>query len=118
MYLDQNTGKLYVYATRSVDGTAGVVCVDTTQAATNPNPFCGFTALTPVGDGPAGLGISGTSQPVPQFVGIALVRVQLRQREQHRSSEQDALLRREHRRGVRTGSRSRSNVGAGAVSVA
>ncbi len=64
MYLDQNTGKLYVYATRSVDATAGVVCVDTTQAATNPNPFCGFTALTPVGDGPLDSGISGTSQPV------------------------------------------------------
>ena len=48
-YLDQASGKLYVYAVRN-DNTAGVVCVDTTVAATNPNPFCGFTALTAVGD--------------------------------------------------------------------
>lgn len=62
MYLDENTGKLYVYATRD-DGTAGVVCVDTTQGATNPDPFCGFTALTAVGDA-AYPGMSNLSNPV------------------------------------------------------
>ena len=49
LYLDQSTGKLYVYGTRTSDDTAGVVCIDTTQAATNTDPFCGFTALSPVG---------------------------------------------------------------------
>ncbi len=45
-YLDRNTGMLYVFVTRLEDRTAGVACVDTTQPATNPNPFCGFTPLT------------------------------------------------------------------------
>jgi len=48
--LDQATGKLYVYATRSVNAQGGVVCVDTVGAATNPNPFCGFTPLTGSGE--------------------------------------------------------------------
>lgn len=61
LWLDQSTGKLYVYATRD-DSTGGVVCIDTTQAATNPDPFCGFTALTAVGDAPDA-GISGLSEP-------------------------------------------------------
>jgi hypothetical protein len=61
LWLDQSTGKLYVYATRD-DSTAGVVCIDTTQAATNTDPFCGFTALTAVGDAPD-TGISGLSEP-------------------------------------------------------
>jgi hypothetical protein len=61
LWLDQSTGKLYVFATRD-DSTAGVVCVDTTQAATNSDPFCGFTALTAVGDAPDS-GISGLSEP-------------------------------------------------------
>jgi cysteine-rich repeat protein len=39
-----------VYATRN-DATVGVVCVDTTTAAVDTNPFCGFVALTAVGDG-------------------------------------------------------------------
>ncbi len=66
MYLDKATGKLYVYATRSADGTAGVVCFDTTMATIKP--FCGFTALTPVGQGPIDpSGISGLS--VPMLVG-------------------------------------------------
>ena len=47
-------GRLYVYATRSSDSTAGVVCIDTTQPASNLNPFCGFTALTTPGDAPPG----------------------------------------------------------------
>lgn len=50
LYLDQTTGKLYVYATRNSDSTGGVVCIDTTQGTTNPDPFCGFTALTGVGE--------------------------------------------------------------------
>jgi hypothetical protein len=62
LWLDQNTGKLYVYGTRTADLTGGVVCIDTTLAATNPNPFCGFTALTPAG-GAAAVGISGISGP-------------------------------------------------------
>lgn len=49
-YFAQANGKLWIYATRH-DATAGVVCVDTTTAATDTNPFCGFVALTPVGDG-------------------------------------------------------------------
>ena len=48
MWVDQATGYLYVFATRA-DGTGGVVCIDTTQPATVANPFCGFTALTPIG---------------------------------------------------------------------
>ena len=49
--LDQATGKLYVYGTRNSDNTSGVVCFDTVLAATNPNPFCGFTALSGAGEG-------------------------------------------------------------------
>ncbi|HTR72857.1 MAG TPA: hypothetical protein VMG80_04605 [Solirubrobacteraceae bacterium] len=65
LHLDQHTGKLYLYATRTSDGTAGVVCIDTTLAPTNPDPFCGFTALTPVGEAPlVSFGISGASDPV------------------------------------------------------
>jgi hypothetical protein len=65
LHLDLHTGKLYVYATRTSDDTAGVVCIDTTLAPTNINPFCGFTALTPVGQAPlVPFGISGASDPV------------------------------------------------------
>ncbi len=53
LHLDQASGKLYVYATRD-DHTGGVVCIDTTAAATNPNPFCGFTALSAAGESPIG----------------------------------------------------------------
>jgi len=63
MYLDQHTGKLYVYATRTSDETAGVVCVDTNLAPTNPDPFCGFTALTGAGEAPIP-GISAVSAPM------------------------------------------------------
>ena len=64
LYLDQQTGKLYVYATRTSDETAGVVCINTTEAVTNSDPFCGFTALTPVGGAPRPSGISGASAPM------------------------------------------------------
>jgi hypothetical protein len=49
LHLDQATGKLYIYTTRTSDNTAGVVCADTTQDPTNL--FCGFTPLSAVGDG-------------------------------------------------------------------
>ncbi len=65
LHLDLHTDKLYVFATRTTDGTAGVVCIDTTLAPTNTDPFCGFTALTPVGQAPlTPAGISGASDPV------------------------------------------------------
>ncbi len=59
-YIDQATGKLYIFTTRVLDNTAGVVCVDTTALAADPNPFCGFTALSAVGDG----GITSTPMKV------------------------------------------------------
>lgn len=37
--------------TRNNDNTSGVVCFDTLLAATNPNPYCGFTPLSGVGEG-------------------------------------------------------------------
>ena len=63
--IDQQTGHLFVYATRTSDHTAGVVCIDTTQPATNPDPFCGFTPLSAVGDAPLNVaGWSGITNPV------------------------------------------------------
>jgi hypothetical protein len=64
LYLDKHTGKLYVYGTRTSDETAGVVCIDTTLAPTNPDPFCGFTALTGVGQAKRPGGIGGASAPM------------------------------------------------------
>jgi hypothetical protein len=64
MYLDQSSGKLYVYGTRTSDNTAGVVCFDTTQAATNPNPFCGFTTLTGAGEASTAPGWGQLSAPM------------------------------------------------------
>ncbi len=49
IYLDQATGKMYIYSTRTSDNTAGVVCVDTKQPPASL--FCGFTPLSAVGDG-------------------------------------------------------------------
>lgn len=46
LHLDQSSGFLYVYATRNADGVGGVVCLDTAVADADPNPFCGFSALT------------------------------------------------------------------------
>jgi hypothetical protein len=65
MYLDQNTGKLYVYATRTSDASAGVVCIDTTLPAASPDPdrFCGYTTLAPAGQA-ALAGISQVSDPM------------------------------------------------------
>jgi len=65
MWMDQANGHLYVFATRNVDATGGVVCIDTTIAATNTDPFCGFTALTAVGDAPLDTWpMSGITNPV------------------------------------------------------
>jgi lysophospholipase L1-like esterase len=63
LWLDQTTGRLYVYATRTSDNTGGVVCIATKEAATNTDPFCGFTALTSVGEAPTNSGISAISDP-------------------------------------------------------
>jgi hypothetical protein len=60
LWMDAGTGKLYVFVTRT-DATAGVVCIDTTQAATNTNPFCGFTPLTAVGAADLSPGYSSLS---------------------------------------------------------
>ncbi len=64
LYLDQHTGKLYVFATRLTDDTGGVVCIDTTSTETDP--FCGFTELTGKGEAPltTNRGISGLSNPM------------------------------------------------------
>jgi hypothetical protein len=64
MYLDQRTGKLYVYTTRLSDKTGGVLCVDTTSS--EADPFCGFTELTGKGEAPltTNRGISGMSNPM------------------------------------------------------
>ena len=48
-FYDAPTKHVYVYTVRD-DDTGGVVCFDTQTAAANPNPFCGFTALTAVGE--------------------------------------------------------------------
>ncbi len=64
LYLNQANGRLYVYATRLDDSTAGVVCINTEEAMTNTDPFCGFTALSAKGDAPLQGGISGTSNPM------------------------------------------------------
>lgn len=63
LWLDQASGRLYVFATRNPDETAGVVCVEVIEGATDPNPFCGFTALTGVGEASLNSGISALSNP-------------------------------------------------------
>lgn len=67
LWLDQSTGKLYVFATRWSDQRAGVVCIDTVEAFTNSDPFCGFTPLT--GENEASLGGSISSVSDPALVG-------------------------------------------------
>jgi hypothetical protein len=54
MYLNPTTGFLYVFAVRTPDNTAGVVCINTTLgvSATGAQRFCGFTQLSTVGDAP------------------------------------------------------------------
>jgi len=62
--LDQNTGHLYVYATRNSDATGGVVCIDTANANSSNDPFCGFTALTGPGEAVGGDTNSGITDAV------------------------------------------------------
>ncbi len=62
LWVDQATGRLYVYATQTATATAGVVCVDTN--ANVANPFCGFTALSAPGDAPLQSSISNVSNAV------------------------------------------------------
>jgi hypothetical protein len=64
LYLDQRTGKLYVFGTRESDNTGGVVCIDTNSSESDP--FCGFTALTGNGEAPFtdDRAISGLTAPM------------------------------------------------------
>ena len=54
LYLDQATGKLYVYVTDVQTSTAGVACIDTTKPAadTGAQLFSGFTPLSGVATRP------------------------------------------------------------------
>lgn len=61
LWLDQKSGRLYVFATRVSDSTGGVVCIDPSQAPAN-SVFCGFTPLSAIGESPIN-GISGLSDP-------------------------------------------------------
>ena len=49
-WIDAGAGVLYAWASRTVDGTGGMVCVDLTS--TEANPYCGFTELTAAGANP------------------------------------------------------------------
>jgi uncharacterized protein (DUF2345 family) len=72
-YVDQSTGRMYVYAIRSSDLTGGVVCIDLTTAAdSNPNPFCGFTALTNPGETKISSGNGAAFLSTPMKVGNKL----------------------------------------------
>ncbi len=64
LYLDQSTGHMFVYAVRTSDSTAGVVCINTTlpASATGAQRFCGFTALSAVGEAPIAT-YAGVSAP-------------------------------------------------------
>ncbi len=63
-YVDQATGKMWVYARRTVDETAGVVCIDLTISDTNPNPYCGFVPLSAIGDAATNAGRSLIGNPM------------------------------------------------------
>jgi len=65
LYLDPATSLLYVFAVRTSDDTAGVVCIDPTlpTGATGAQRFCGFTALSAVGDAPI-VQKAGVSDPI------------------------------------------------------
>jgi hypothetical protein len=49
-WIDADAGVLYGWASRTSDGTGGMVCVDLNS--TDANPYCGFTALTDAGAHP------------------------------------------------------------------
>lgn len=63
LYLDQASGKLFVYATRD-DSTPGVVCVDTSLSG--GATYCGFTALGASGDA---VGTSSPAISAPALIG-------------------------------------------------
>lgn len=73
LYLDQATGRLYVYAQRPSDGSGGVVCIDTVAAATSTNPFCGYTQLAGAGAVPNYLDISAAATVGSRFYAFDLV---------------------------------------------
>jgi hypothetical protein len=54
LYLNRKDGHLYVFAVRTSDSTAGVVCIDTSKPAADSGRqlFCGFTRLSAVGGSP------------------------------------------------------------------
>src|SRR5689334_14389649 len=58
LWMNQDNGRLHVFATRSSDGSAGVVCIDTTRPVDAADLFCGFTVLAPAGDAPSTSGVS------------------------------------------------------------
>jgi hypothetical protein len=66
LYLDQSTGKLYVFVVRTSDSTAGVACIDTTKPAgdTGAQLFCGFTPLSAIGGADANAPAVSVSAPV------------------------------------------------------
>jgi len=66
LYLDQSTGKLYVFVVRTSDSTAGVACIDTTKPAgdTGAQLFCGFTPLSAIGGADASAPAVSVSAPV------------------------------------------------------
>jgi hypothetical protein len=64
LWVDQHSAHVFVFATRSADQTAGVVCIDATASPSVADPFCGFTALSGVGQAPIAGGISQVSDPV------------------------------------------------------
>jgi hypothetical protein len=67
LYLDPTTGDMYVFAVRTTDSTAGVVCINTTLGvdADGSERYCGFTPLSAVGDAPLDLtATAGVSDPV------------------------------------------------------
>ncbi len=67
LFVAQDTGHLYVPVVRTSDNTAGVLCIDTTQPDDAPGSalYCGFTALTPAGEGSNNaFSANGLSAPV------------------------------------------------------
>ncbi|HEY5173589.1 MAG TPA: hypothetical protein VIK54_17835 [Acidimicrobiia bacterium] len=64
LWVDQPSRHVFVFATRSADQTAGVVCIDGTAPASAADPFCGFTPLSGVGEALIAGGISQVSEPV------------------------------------------------------
>ncbi len=67
LFVAPDTGHLFVPVVRTSDNTSGILCIDTTQpaAASGASLYCGFTALTPAGEGSGGsFSANGLSAPV------------------------------------------------------